>query len=217
MPTENVVAILLLVWLGCFFSVNLHSILKGQKLRSSEKVYAEVERPIGLIIGLAAVGTAVYFLELLCYLFLVFSGLIFGLCDFPFLFQIPFIFHMRILGLILTSAGYFVFIWSVVVRGRYAVSWEMPENQRLVTSGPYRHVRHPSYLGYFLMFFGLFFVWPNLFTLFPLVAIPGYFRVTFEEERLLARRFGDKYVKYQKKTGRFIPRFRSYQDYARKS
>jgi len=209
MPTETLAAVLLIVCLGCFFSVNLHNILKGQKLRSGEKAYAEVERPIGFIIGLAAVGTAVYFLEVFSYLFLVFTGLIFEVYDFPFLFQFPFISYMKILGLIFTSVGYFIFIWSVVVRGRYAVSWAMPEKQRLVTSGPYRHVRHPSYLGYFLMFIGLFFVWPNLFTLFPLVAIPGYFLVTFEEERLLVQRFTDEYAEYQRKTGRFIPRFRS--------
>jgi protein-S-isoprenylcysteine O-methyltransferase Ste14 len=209
MLIETVVAVFLLFWLGCFFSVNLHNTLKGQKLRHGEKVHAEVERPSGSAIGLATVGTLVYFLEVLSYLFLVFSDLIFGLRDFPFLFQFPFMFYIQILGLVLTSIGYFVFVWSVVVRGRYAVSWAMPENQRLVTLGPYRYVRHPSYLGYFLMFFGLFFLWPNLFTLFPLVAIPGYFRVTFEEERLLVRRFGDEYVEYQRKTGRFIPRFRS--------
>lgn len=209
MLTETVVAVFLVFWLGCFFSVNLYNVVKGQKLRKGEKVCAEVERPLGFIVGLAAFGTLVYFVEVFSYLFLVFTGLIFGLCDFPFLFQFPFIFSIQIVGLVLTSVGYFVFVWSVAVRGRYAVSWAMPENQRLVTSGPYRYVRHPSYLGYFLMFFGLFFLWPNLFTLFPLVAIPGYFRVTFEEERLLVRRFGDEYVEYQRKTGRFIPMFRN--------
>lgn len=209
MLTEIVVAVFLLFWLGCFFSVNLYNIVKGEKLRKCEKVCAEVGRPLGSTIGLAAVGTLVYFAEVFSYLFLVFTGLIFELCDFPFLFQSPFTFSIRILGSVLTSVGYFIFMWSVVVRGRYAVSWAMPENQRLVIWGPYRYVRHPSYLGYFLMFFGFFFLWPNLFTLFPLVAIPGYFRVTFEEERLLVRRFGDEYVEYQRRTGRFIPRLQS--------
>lgn len=198
----------LLVCLGCFFSVNLHSILKGRQLRRGEKVYAEVERPLGSIIGLAAVGTIIYFLEVILYLFLVFTNLISILYIFPLYFQFPFVFHMQIVGLILTAVGYSLFIWSVVVRGRYAVSWGMPENQRLVTWGPYSYVRHPSYLGYFLMFFGLFSLWPNLFTLFPLVAIPGYHRVTFDEERLLVQRFGDEYVEYKRKTGRFIPKFR---------
>lgn len=209
MLTETFVAVFLLICLGCFSSVNLHNILKGQKLRRGEKVYAEVTRPVGFIMGLVAVGTLVYFLEVLTYLFLVFTSFISVLRDFPFLFQFPFMLYVRTLGLVLTSTGYFIFIWSVIVRGRYAVSWEMPENQRLVTLGPYGYVRHPSYLSYFLMFFGLFFLWPNLFTLFPLVAIPGYFYVTLEEERLLVKRFGDEYLEYQKKTGRFVPKFRS--------
>jgi len=172
------------------------------------KVYAEVEHPPGFVVSLAAVGTIVYFLEVLLYLFLTFIGLIYALHDFPFHFELPFILHTQIIGLVLTSVGYLLFIWSVIVRGRCAVSWEMPENQKLVTLGPYHYVRHPSYLGYFLMFSGLFFLWPNLFTLFPLVAIPGYFSLTFEEERLLVQRFSDEYVKYQRKTGRFIPKFR---------
>jgi protein-S-isoprenylcysteine O-methyltransferase Ste14 len=208
MLNGTVVAVFLLVCLGCFFSVNMHNILKAHKRGRTVKIYAEVERPSSFIVNLAAVGTIVYFLEVLLYLFFTFIGLIHALHDFPFHFKFPFIFHIQIIGLVLTSAGYLLFMWSVIVRGRYAVSWEMPENQKLVTWGPYRHVRHPSYLGYFLMFFGLFFLWPNLFTPFPLVAIPGYFRLTFEEERLLVQRFGDEYVKYQRKTGRFIPKFR---------
>jgi len=206
MLTETVLAVFLLVWLGFFSSVNLYNILKAGKLRSGVKAYALVKRPSGFVVSLAAVGTVVYFLEALLYPFLVFSGLVSVLYDFPFYFPSPCMFYMQILGLILTSAGYSLFIWSVVARGRYAVSWEMPENHRLVTWGPYRYVRHPSYLGYFLMFFGLFFSWPNLFTLFPLLAIPGYYRVTFEEERLLVQHFGDEYVEYQKRTGRLIPK-----------
>ena len=98
--------------------------MKGQKLRSGEKVHAEVERPLGFIVGLAAFGTLVYFVEVFSYLFLVFTGLIFALRDFPFLFQSPFIFYMRILGLIFTSIGYsFLFgVWlfgvDMVFRGR---------------------------------------------------------------------------------------------------
>ena len=206
MQMETVVAVFLSVCLGVFFSVNLHNVLKVHGRRGEVKIYAEVERPSSFVVGVAAVGTAVYFLEALLYPILVFSGLASALHSFPLGFQFPFIFYTQVLGLVLTSVGYFVFVWSVIARGRYAVSWEMPEDQRLVTWGPYRYVRHPSYLGYFLMFLGLFLLWPSLFALFPLLAIPGYYQAAFEEEKLLARRFGDEYVKYQKKTGRFLPR-----------
>jgi protein-S-isoprenylcysteine O-methyltransferase Ste14 len=208
MLAESLVAVFLLICFGCFSLFNVHTILKGKKLRKRQKTYAEIERPSGPFIGLAAAGTIVYFLEVLAYILLVATNLISALFVFPLFFQFPRIFGMQILGLVLTASGYVVFIWSVGVRGRYAVSWEMPGNQKLITWGPYGCVRHPSYLGYFLMFFGLFFLWPNLFTLFPLAAIPGYYRVTFVEERLLVQRFGKEYLEYKRKTGRFIPKVR---------
>jgi len=208
MATETIIAVFLLACVGFFFSVNMSNILRVRKLMRQVKTHAEVKRPSDFVVGIAALGTFAYFSEVFFYLFLVFTGLNSVLWDFPFRFQFPYIFYTQLLGLVLTFTGYIVFIWSVVARGRYAVSWEMPENHKLVTWGPYRYVRHPSYLGYFLMFFGLFFIWPNLPTLLPLLAIPGYFRITLDEEKLLVQRFGDEYVQYQKKTGRFIPRFR---------
>jgi len=207
MLTETVAAILLSICVGCFFSVNLYNILKF-KTRSGVKVYAEVQRPSAFSVGLAAVGTGIYFLEVFLYLILVFTELILMLRGFPFYFQFPFMVYVQILGLVLTLLGFFLFIWSVISRGRYAASWEMSEDHKLVTWGPYRHMRHPSYLGYFLMFLGFFLLWTNLFTLIPLFAIPGYYRVTSDEERLLIKRFGDEYVEYQKKTGKFIPKLR---------
>lgn len=208
MLTDTSIAFFLLVCFVCFFSVNLYNILIVHKRRKPAKVYAEVERPSGIIVDIAAIGTLVYFLEILMYLFLAFTNSISTINDTSLYFRFPLLPYMQILGLVFTLAGYFLFLWSVVIRGRYAVSWMMPENQRLVMWGPYRYVRHPSYLGYFLMFFGLFFLWPNLFTLFPMAAIPGYYRVSLEEERLLVQRFGDEYLEYQKRTGRFIPRLR---------
>lgn len=97
-------------------------------------------------------------------------------------------------------------MWSVVARGRYSVAWEMPEDQQLVTGGPYRYVRHPSYLGYSLMFSGLFLVWLNLIALAPMVGIPGYVALAKPEEELLMSRFGQRYREYMRSTGRFIPR-----------
>lgn len=203
MPFEIVAAIVFLMCLACFFLVNLHNTLVFHK-RKEPKVYVKVEKPSRFMVSMAAFGTFVYFLEVLVYVFLIFAGKIFELNDF--IFKFPCNLYVQILGLILTLAGYFLFIWSVIARGKYAVSWEMPENHRLVTWGPYRYVRHPSYLGYFLMFFGFFFLWSNVFTLFPLTAIPGYVRITFKEEKLLVQHFGKEFLEYQKRTGRFIPR-----------
>jgi protein-S-isoprenylcysteine O-methyltransferase Ste14 len=210
MLVEAATAISLLLCLVVFVSVNLYNILTLHKRRGHEKVHSEIDRPSGPIVAMAAIGTLVYFVEALIYIGLAFGSLFVPLDSIPFYLQLSATPYVQLLGMALTIIGYSLFIWSVVARGRYATSWGMPEDQKLVTWGPHKFVRHPSYLGYFFMFFGLFFLWLNPFTAIPLLAIPGYVRVASEEEKLLARHFGDEYVEYQKRTGRFMPRLRKH-------
>lgn len=207
MLAETGVAAYLIIWLVLFFSVNLRSILKFRRRASAAKTSGETTRPFNLAVAFAALGTFVYFAVVVLFSFLVLAGqepVVIGL---SLGYGLPFMIYVQVLGLGLTALGYVTFIWSVIARGKYAVSWDMPENQKLVTWGPYRYVRHPSYLGYFLMFIGFFCLWPDLFTFFPWLAIPGYYRITFDEEKLLIQRFGKEYVEYQEKTGRLIPGF----------
>jgi len=206
MLADFFIALVLLVCFVCFASVNLHNILVTRRRKDRAKSVAEVERPGGLIVGVAAFGTLVYFVESFLFQLLVFSGSGSVLLGLPL--QLPSNVYLRFAGVVLTLMGYFLFIWSVIVRGRFSVSWAMPEDQKLVTGGPYRYVRHPSYFGYFLMFAGFFLLLSNMFTVFPLFAILGYYKVTVDEEELLVKRFGDAYREYQKKTGRFIPKIR---------
>ena len=208
MLAETGVAAYLIIWLTLFISINLHNILRLHRRETGPKARGETQRPFNLAVSLAALGTFVYFLAVLLFFFLVLVGqesLVIGL---SLGYEFPFMIYVQVIGLGSTALGYVIFMWSVIARGKYAVTWEMPENQKLVTWGPYRHVRHPSYLGYFLMFIGLFCLWPNWFTFFPWIAIPGYYRITFDEEKLLTRRFGKEYVEYREKTGRLIPGFR---------
>jgi protein-S-isoprenylcysteine O-methyltransferase Ste14 len=79
----------------------------------------------------------------------------------------------------------------------------------LVTSGPYRWVRHPFYGVAFLAILSLSLVLANWF-----VALLGFvvvillaIRTRIEEEKLV-QRFGDSYKVYRERTGRYIPRLR---------
>ena len=116
---------------------------------------------------------------------------------------------MVVAGSALFAAGAGLFSWSVVARGRYAVGWEMPADHELVVSGPYRYVRHPSYTGYMLMFFGMFFATLDLAAAVPLLGVLGYYILSREEERMLELRYGGRYTEYRSKTGRFAPRWRA--------
>lgn len=210
MLPEFLIAFFLVTCLTGFFSLNLFNLARTRRRRHDKevKIYAEVERPKGFIFVLAAFGTLLFFLESIAYPFLAFAGLLSLIQHFPLQLNFQHDSFIQGVGILLELAGYVLFLWSVLERSRYSVSWEMPENHKLVTSGPYRYVRHPSYLAYFLMFIGLFILLLNLVALVPLVAIPEYVSLTTYEEELLIRRFGKEYVEYQKRTGRFLPKIK---------
>jgi len=193
-------------YLATFFAINLYNVMKFHLGGDKEEVHAEIRRPEGLTTSLSVFGTLMFFLESVLFSSLIFTGFNSALRFFPLQLQFQHDSYVQIAGITLMGAGCFIFIWSVIARGRYAVSWEMPENHKLVTWGPYSYVRHPSYLGYFLMFCGLFLIWLNLIALVPLVAIPGYVWIAAKEEELLIHRFGEDYIRYHKNTGRFLPK-----------
>jgi len=190
--------------LTVFSIINMYNILKFH--RKDIVSYAEVKRPSSIVVVLAGLGTILFFIEFLFYIALVFAGKleIFNSCI-PTL-NFPGMIYVKSLGLAFTVFGYFLFIWSVVARGQYATSWGMSKNHVLVTWGPYRYVRHPSYTAYFLMFLGFSLTWLNLVAFLPLLAIPGYVKITVVEEELLIRRFGEEYRRYQRRTGKFFPK-----------
>ena len=199
------VSVYLSLWLAAFFLVNVRNVVEGRRLRAGKVTYAEVERSLGLDVMVAALGTVLFFLEAALY---AFSGLL----DLPF-FESTFLTGglgstVQICGLASMGLGFSLFIWSVLERGQYSVSWGMAEDHRLITTGPYALVRHPSYLGYFLMFIGFLFTAQSIVALAPLASIPGYVSVVREEEEMLLMRFGDDYVEYAERTGRFIPKRR---------
>lgn len=206
MLPDLVIAIFLTACLTIFASINLHNITKSSASKQGGKYKAEVERPSGPIFALAALGTGIFFLESVLYIILVFTGLNTIISNSLLQLQFPLDSWVQSAGILTTAFCYALFIWTVLARGKYATSWEMPENQKLVTWGPYSHVRHPSYLAYFILFIGLFLTLLNLIAVIPFIAIPSYLRIATVEEELLTKRFGEAYLEYQRATGKFFPR-----------
>ncbi|MFX1368059.1 MAG: methyltransferase family protein [Promethearchaeota archaeon] len=108
-------------------------------------------------------------------------------------------------GILVLVSGILLHGWSRFVRQEMATSWAMSKMHKLITSGPYSRVRHPSYLSYFLCFIGLLMVLPTLISLTLLLGFPGYYSIALAEERHLKDHFGDEYVEYMGRTGRFLP------------
>lgn len=79
---------------------------------------------------------------------------------------------------------------------------------RLVTSGPYRWVRHPLYTLGSAMFISLGLVADNWFiAALGILAFVAMAIRTPREEANLIEKFGDEYREYMKHTGRFLPKF----------
>lgn len=84
--------------------------------------------------------------------------------------------------------------------------------ESLNRTGIYSIVRHPLYLGNYLMWIGIVVFTFNLyFVLLVSLAFWLYYeRIMFAEERFLERKFGDDYLDWSKKIPAFIPSFRKH-------
>ncbi|MFM1816976.1 MAG: hypothetical protein RLZ98_3671 [Pseudomonadota bacterium] len=77
---------------------------------------------------------------------------------------------------------------------------------RLVTSGPYRYVRNPMYLGHLIFMTGLALTFWSVLALLILVANAAWFhvRVLHDEARMEAL-FGDDFRAYKRRVRRWLP------------
>jgi protein-S-isoprenylcysteine O-methyltransferase Ste14 len=202
----SLAALVIVLCLLAFYSVNIANVFVGSRHRRGIERRAEVPPPSERNIMFLLVGVSTFSLFALSVLYVLLAWL--GLeTAFPLsLTQLPHSAVLQLGGLAIFAVGFGLFIWSVLARGRYSVSWAMPVDHKLITSGPYGYIRHPSYTGYFFMFVGLFLTWFNLLAAIPLLGIPGYVRIAKREEEMLELRFGNAYAEYQRKTGRFLPR-----------
>jgi protein-S-isoprenylcysteine O-methyltransferase Ste14 len=113
---------------------------------------------------------------------------------------------LSIAGLIIFFAGLILAIWARRHLGR---NWGTPMSQKqdpeLVTSGPYKYIRHPIYSGILLAMLGTAIV----STLFWLIifAVTGLYFVysAVEEEKLMVKQFPKVYPAYKSKTKMLIP------------
>ena len=110
------------------------------------------------------------------------------------------------IGSILCALGITFAIWA---RWHLGKNWSshpaLKEGHELVTSGPYRFVRHPIYTGILLAEFGTVlaagYIW-----LIPLIFGGVVFirRVSIEEQ-IMMKQFPDAYPEYKKRTKALIP------------
>ncbi len=114
----------------------------------------------------------------------------------------------RIGGLVVLWAGLALRVWAVAALGRaFRTTVEVDAAQPVVTSGPYRWVRHPSYSGLLLIVLGCGLASGNWLALAVCAVLPPpalLWRIHVEEAELTLV-LGDRYRAYQARTKRLIP------------
>lgn len=113
-----------------------------------------------------------------------------------------------VVGLALMVAGLLLRWWAVAHLGRFfTVNVAVASDHRVVDTGPYRLIRHPSYTGILLTCLGVGLCFGNLASLLvivvPIVAL-ALKRVRVEEAAL-ASELGEDYRTYMSHTKRLIP------------
>lgn len=113
---------------------------------------------------------------------------------------------INFLGIVLTYLGYFIFLQAMLsMRTSWRVGIDKTSKTKLITHGVYKYSRNPAFVGFDLMFIGLFLMYPNLLTLLVfIVNILAMHLLILQEEKHLKSMLGDEYIKYYKKTRRYI-------------
>jgi protein-S-isoprenylcysteine O-methyltransferase Ste14 len=113
---------------------------------------------------------------------------------------------LAIVGTAMFVAGLALAIWARVTLGR---NWGMPmtlkEEPELVTSGPYRFVRHPIYTGILLAVLGsALATYVAAFVIFAVTAVYFVYSARIEDG-LMATSFPSTYPAYRERTKMLIP------------
>jgi protein-S-isoprenylcysteine O-methyltransferase Ste14 len=112
------------------------------------------------------------------------------------------------LGFALVVAGLALRQWAISALGLFwASTVRILKQHKVVNSGPYKYVRHPSYTGAFIFYIGLGFIArsPILIVLTLAVLAPAFaYRIRVEEASLAKHVAG--YSEYARSRKRIIPR-----------
>ncbi|MCA3178234.1 MAG: isoprenylcysteine carboxylmethyltransferase family protein [Burkholderiales bacterium] len=114
-----------------------------------------------------------------------------------------------LLGLAMLWGALGLFRYSLATHGTVSpnIAFTPGAPSALMTSGPYRWVRHPIYSAYLLMWGGIAVGVPTTVSWMALAAMYLWYRsaALTEEAEISGSPNGDAYKQYRRTTGRFVP------------
>lgn len=115
---------------------------------------------------------------------------------------------LRIAGMVLIVAG-MIFRWTAILtlRKYFSVYVRIRDDHKVIKNGLYRYIRHPSYTGGLISYFGIglyFCSWLSVLVMIVPLFLAYLYRIR-QEEKTLIQALGNDYIEYAKSTKRLIP------------
>lgn len=106
---------------------------------------------------------------------------------------------LHILSYVFIMAGLFL------ISASWKILYLAAKKHVLARKGPYKHIRHPQYVGFVIVIIGFLMQWPTIPTLVMApILITMYIRLAKKEEKYVSKIYPE-YQNYRMKTPAFIP------------
>lgn len=119
---------------------------------------------------------------------------------------------LRLSGILIAVAALIFFIWIHQHLGPYfSPGLRITDKHILITTGPYTLIRHPMYTAFYLLHIAALLMTSNWFI--GLSWLCGLTLIIMlrinREEKMMLEAFGNEYLEYMHRTGKFIPQLRA--------
>lgn len=115
---------------------------------------------------------------------------------------------LRWAGFVLGAISVIFWTWTQVhLDTQWSAQLQLKSGHQLVATGPYAYIRHPLYtamIGWSLAVSILTANW--IFLLLSVLAVAGILWRVPKEEQMMVAAFGDQYIAYRLRTGKFFPK-----------
>lgn len=188
LPYSFLALTVLVIFYGIYFIKKLSQRQKGiQTMQIGKRKEADIHK-VEVLMGIATTLTP----------FVQLFSIILGLNHFPSL--------IRYIGFGIGLLGDLIFLLSVLcMKDSWRAGIPLVDKTKLITSGIYKYSRNPAFLGFDLMYVGVFLIYGNLLTFcFSVFAMVMLHLQILQEEKYLSSTFKDEYIAYKGQVFRYF-------------
>lgn len=199
MSLLNILSLILFIMFLSAYSLKLMILYKKNKINANVLGKGEKDNKIKLVEITVKISSFIWGIT---WILEIFAGQIINKSLYI-LFSITLV---NYIGIFVTAVGVSIFVTAMIsMKTSWRVGIDKNTKTKLVTYGIYKYSRNPAFVGFDLMFIGLFLTYPNILTTIILIAnIISIHRLILQEENHLENLFEMEYILYKGKTTRYL-------------